>query len=574
MITEKIKRSITGAIETEGISVGDFAVEHPSDLKNGDYSTNVALAAAKQTRQNPRELAAKITANLNKNLPEEFSKIEVAGAGFINFYLSPKFFVDSAKEILTQGDNFGRNDSLAGKKIMVEYTDPNPFKVFHIGHLMSNSIGESIARLSEIGGAKVVRACWQGDVGLHVAKAMWGILNDQKNFPADGVSLNDKVAFLGNAYVAGAKAYEENAEAKKEIEILNKKIFEKSDSEINKIYEKGRSWSLDHFEEIYEKLGTKFNRYFFEGKEGVLGIPIVEEFLQKGVFEKSEGAVVYKGEKVGLHTRVFITSQGLPTYETKELGLNKAKFESEPDLAESVIITANEQSEYFKVVLAAMKEIFPEIAAKTKHISHGMMRFASGKMSSRTGNVITGESLIFAMENLVFEKMKERDLPPDEKQKIATEVAIGAIKYSVLKQAIGGDIIYDFDKSISFEGDSGPYLQYSFARASSVLRKAESDKPGLSEIVQTKSAQQVDGNLERMLYRFPEVVSRSLEEFEPHHVATYLTELAGAFNNFYAHNKILDAGADTPWRLVLTEAFSVVMRNGLKLLGIDAPEKM
>ncbi|KKU77184.1 MAG: Arginine-tRNA ligase [Parcubacteria group bacterium GW2011_GWA2_47_64] len=577
MIVEDLQRKVTAVLEGIGVKTPEVDFEHPADLAHGDYSTNVALVYAKELKMKPRELAEKIVHILHnsKFIIHELGQIEVAGAGFINFYLSPKFFAESVAEILGKAENFGRNESRRGEKVMVEYTDPNPFKEFHIGHLMSNAVGESIARLFEFSGAKVVRACWQGDVGLHVAKAVWGILKNNFQFSIFNFQ-KDAIALLGQAYTTGARAYEADEKAKKEIEELNRKIFEKSDPEINKLYDEGRKISLAHFEEIYKKLGTKFDYYFFESQEGREGEKIVTEFLKKGVFEKSENAVIFRGEKFGLHTRVFITSQGLPTYETKELGLNKAKFAKEPDLSQSIIITANEQNDYFKVVLKAMEEIYPEIAKKTKHISHGMMRFASGKMSSRTGNIITGESLITAMENLVMEKIKDRELPTEEKQKIAEAVAVGAIKYSILRAGIGSDIIYDFEKSISFEGDSGPYLEYTYARVRSVLRKANV-KEGLAflSLRKAKPSLGLSGGLvaERLLYRFPEVVERAAKEFEPHYVATYLIELSAAFNNFYARNKIIGSEEEN-YRLALTRAVSIILKNGLYLLGIEAPERM
>jgi arginyl-tRNA synthetase len=215
--------------------------------------------------------------------------------------------------------------------------------------------------------------------------------------------------------------------------------------------------------------------------------------------------------------------------------------------------------------------MYPDVAEKTKHLSHGMLRLPSGKMSSRTGNVITGESLLSAVEAMVHKKLEERELETSEKNKIAEIVAIGAIKYSILRQAIGSDIIYDFEKSISFEGDSGPYLQYSYVRAKSVLAKAASEKisAGLKQVPEEVSL------LERLLSRFPEVVERAAHEYAPHYVSTYLIELAGAFNNYYAHNQIVNAeDATSPYKISLTEAFSAVMKNGLWLLGIQAPEKM
>ncbi len=586
MISDILEKIIKDSLEGLGLPIEKITLDHPVDLSHGDYATNVALILAKKVGKQPRELAEKIVRTIQDSrfkIQDSVLKIEVAEPGFINFYLSPNFFADSLEKIVSAGEKFGRNQKLFGQKIMVEYTDPNPFKPFHIGHLMSNTIGESVSRLFEFGGAKTIRSCWQGDVGLHVAKAMWGILEREKEFPGEDASLVQKTDFLGACYVLGAKKYEEDPEAKKEINILNKKIFDKSDEKINSFYEKGRKWSLEHFEEIYKKLGTSFTHYFFEGIEGRDGIKIVEDNLSKGIFEKSEGAVIFNGGKYGLHTRVFINSEGLPTYEAKELGLNQAKFKVEHDLNQSVIITGNEQNDYFKVLLKVLSIIFPEIGKKTIHIGHGMLQFASGKMSSRKGNVITGESLIQQIEELVAEKIKDRDLSEDERVKIKTAVAVGAIKYSVLKQAIGKNIVYDFDKSISFDGDSGPYLQYSYARAMSVLRKAQvcidcDDSFTVLSQVTTKRSTQVEDSevstLEKILYRFEEVVERATKEMEPHYVATYLTELAGAFNSFYANNKILDAGDKTEHRLVIVKAFISVMKNGLNILAIPVLDKM
>ncbi|HEY4714928.1 MAG TPA: arginine--tRNA ligase, partial [Candidatus Paceibacterota bacterium] len=235
-----------------------------------------------------------------------------------------------------------------------------------------------------------------------------------------------------------------------------------------------------------------------------------------------------------------------------------------------VVITGNEVNEYFKVLMKAMELIFPDLAKKTVHISHGMMRLPSGKMSSRTGDVITGESLINQVQVLVKEKIKDRNLPAKESSTIATQVAIGAIKYSILKQAPGRDTIFDIEKSISFEGDSGPYLQYSYTRARSILAKAQ------EEGIKSKDlGVRLPSELERLLYRFPEVVEKAQKEYAPHHVLTYVTNLAQAFNTFYGQEKIVDKDDPaSPYKVALTEAFSIVLKNGLYLLGIQAPEKM
>jgi arginyl-tRNA synthetase len=570
MIKEKINNLILEALKNLDIETKDFTLEHPADIKNGDYSANIAMVLAKNLKSNPKELAEKIKIELDKNLPKEIEKVTVAGAGFINFYLSREFFTNATKEILKQKENWGKSDTLKGKKIMVEYTDPNPFKPFHIGHLMTNAIGESVARIMEYSGAKTIRANYQGDVGPHVAKAIYGM--QKMGPPLDENAPSSVLAsYIGECYARGADLYENDENAKAEIDIINKKVYDRSDEEINKIYDWGRKVTLDAFEELYEILGTKFDYYFFESKMAPIGEKIVRDNIGK-IFEESDGAVVFHAEKHDpkLHTRVFITSRSIPLYETKEVGLMMTKFEKEnPDL--SIIVTAIEQGEYMKVVQKAVSLIHPDYERRMKHLTHGMMKFASGKMSSRKGNVITGESLIRDSMSTVLEKMNDREISEDEKKKIANIVGVASVKYSILRSTLTSDIVYDFEKSISFEGDSGPYLQYTAVRANSILKKAEPEGlcAGFRDVPTEVS------NLEHLLYQFPEIVVRAHEALEPHHIATYLTELASAFNAFYANTQIVNKSDPyAPYRVALVEAFHQTMKNGLYLLGIKTPEKM
>ncbi len=567
-LKDLIKKSATRA----GISNPKVSLEHPEDISHGDFSTNIAMVHAKELKMNPKTLAEKIVEEMKKDSPEAVSAVDVAGPGFINIKIKDSFF---AKEILNIGNEYGKSVEDKGKKIMVEYTDPNPFKIFHIGHLMSNAVGESISRIVEFSGADVVRANYYGDVGLHVAKTLWGVLQNKANFPKESAVLLSRIEFLGDMYVLGSEKYESDTQAKQEIVEINKKIFEKTDKEINNFYDLGKKWSLEYFETIYKKLGTKFDYYFPESEVAGEGIKAVEEFLEKGVFEKSEGAVIFPGEKHGLHTRVFINSQGLPTYETKEIGLTKKKFEVEPKLAESIVVTANEQNDYFKVLLKALSLMYRDLASKTLHKSHGILRFASGKMSSRKGNIISAEDFITDTEALVEEKIKDRKFTPEEHEDIKISVAIAAIKYSILRQAIGSDIIYDKEKSVSFEGDSGPYLQYATVRAVNVLKKAEEEGiKGPIFFRKIKVPEQVT-LLEKLLTRFPEVTSRARTEYAPHHIVTYLIELASSFNAYYANNQIVDKDNPlAPYRVELTRAFISVMKNGLWLLGIKVPGRM
>jgi len=563
-----IKKQIKEVLKNLGIEDVVFDVEHPDDFKNGDYSTNVAMVCARQIKTNPKDLSEKIKIELEKNLPKEISKIEVALPGFINFYLSREFFADSVTDILNRGDNWGKNKILDGKKVMVEYTDPNPFKPFHIGHLMANSIGESISRIVEFSGAKTVRANYQGDVGPHVAKAIYGIM--KAGLPDQSKTITEQAQYIGYCYSSGSNLYDTDENAKKEIEDINKKIYDKSDEEVNKIYDWGRKITLEAFEEIYKLLGTKFDYYFFESEMAPIGEKIVRENIGK-VFEESNGAIVFHGENYDkkLHTRVFINSQGLPTYETKEIGLTITKFEKEnPDI--SIITTAIEQAEYMKVVQKAISLMHPDLESRMKHITHGMMKLSTGKMSSRKGNVVTGESLLRDSMDIVLEKMKEREMTDGEKKKIGELVGVSALKYSILRSSLGSDIIYDFEKSISFEGDSGPYLQYTAVRANSILKKAEN-----FDIKNNEEIPEAITDLEKLLYQLPEVVEYSYESLEPHHIATYLTELASSFNTFYGNTPILvEENKSMSYHLSLIKAFCQTMKNGLWLLGIEIPERM
>jgi arginyl-tRNA synthetase len=587
---EKLQNLIKKALQNLKIEVKEINLEHPDDFKNGDYSTNVAMVH--------KINAEKIKIELEKNLPKDIQKIEIKN-NFINFYLSREFFTESIKEILKQKEAWGKNKLLTGKKVMIEYTQPNPFKPFHIGHLMSNAIGESISRIVEFSGAKIIRANYQGDVGPHVAKAIYILMKDP--FPTltlnkgegEGGGVSFLANYIGECYSKGNNLYESDENSKKEIDILNKKIYSREDKKINEIYDWGRKITLDAFEEIYKLLGTKFDKYYFESEMALIGLELIKKNLNcqcnsLKIFEKSDSeqknietkpAIIFKAEKFDpkLHTRVFVNSQGLPTYEAKELGLTFTKFKTSlftKSLDLSIVTTAIEQAEYMKVVQKAISILSPDLEKKMRHITHGMMRFSEGKMSSRLGNVITGKSLLEDAQKIIQDKIKEKEFSEAEKNKIAEIVSVAALKYSILKSSTGSDIIFDFEKSISFEGNSGPYLQYTAVRANSILRKAEEFKTP-SAVGHSPLSGGETNSLEKILYRFPEIVQKSYQEFAPHLIATYLTELASEFNSFYANTKILDKeNKNILYHLALVKAFYQTMQNGLWLLGIQIPNKM
>ena len=526
-----------------------FGVEAKPELSRtaeqfGDYATNVAMQLAGQLNKNPREIAEELVPELEKI--DGVAKAAVAGPGFINLTLTDQKIAEAA----ASATELPKPN--AGKEILVEFGDPNPFKEMHIGHLYSYIVGDAISSLLETTGADVKRLSYHGDVGLHVAKAIWGMQQAKINLDSSVDAVKNNV---GIYYAAGAAAYEDSPEAKAAIDQLNEQIYG-SDPEIKNLYDWGKQSSFANFDQTLKVLGIKTDKRYLESQTAPAGIKTVEANTGK-VFEQSEGAIVYKGEKAGLHTRVFITSKGLPTYETKDLGLVELKNHDYPNAERSIIITANEQAEYFKVMLAALAEISKELAAKTTHLTHGFVNLSTGKMSSRKGNVYSAISLMLDAET------EAKKLYPES----AESVYLAAVKHAFLKNRLGSDITYDLNETISLEGNSGPYLQYAHARACSILAKAKAEPKSSTEL------ESGERSLARKISEFPEVVQVATVELMPHHICTYLYELAQTFNRFYENNRVIDDPREG-LRLQLVEQYANVLKAGLHLLNIEAPERM
>jgi arginyl-tRNA synthetase len=551
---DRIKDIVQRELAKLGAPDVSFAVEWPADLAHGDYAVNAAMAASKALGKSPREIAEALKPALVEGLGEDAASVEIAGPGFINITLSGRAV--SARLAFAQDESWGRNTDQDAKRVMIEYTDPNPFKEMHIGHLMSNVVGESVARLTEYSGAHVMRANFQGDVGPHVAKAIWALHEK-------GITDPESAKEIGDAYAHGSQAYDHSPKAKAEIDIINTAIYEGENAELMELWRKGRDVSLSAFEDLYRILGTKFEYYFFESETAAEGTRIVREHVGT-VFTESDGAIIYEGEKKGLHTLVFITSRGTPTYEAKDIGLAFAKEEAWPSDT-SIILTAAEQIGHFKVMLAALEDVAPTLAQKTIHVPHGFLRLTTGKMSSREGNIVTAASLI---HDVVVSTLTRNEDPL-----IAGQVALGAIKYSILKQSAGSDIIFDFDKSLSLEGDSGPYLQYALVRARSIVEKAGQGSSAATKTANAEGEQSAPFVLSRLITRFPEIIRKAQILRAPHVVTQYLTQLASEWNSFYANERIIGE-PDEANKLRVATAFIRTMENGLWVLGIPAPEKM
>lgn len=532
------------------------------DEQFGDYATNVALQLAGQLTQSPRSVAEALAVKLRENSQRQIFEVTIAGPGFINLTLTD----DALMKSLTTPPN----QSWSGKVVVAEYSDPNPFKVLHAGHLYTSVVGDSIANLLEYAGANVHRVNFGGDVGLHVGKTMWAILQKLGGeYPEklSAIAPTERSEWMAEAYVAGTAAYEEDAAAKAAIIKLNKQVYEiqteqDHDSGLAQIYWTCRGWSYDYFNAFYERIGTHFEKYYPESETASIGLSTVNEQLARGVYERSDGAVIFDGDKYGLHKRVFINSQGLPTYEAKDVGLIMRKWE-DYHFDSSVIITGNDIIEYMKVVLKSVEQFMPELPARTKHLTHGIVKLAGGsKMSSRKGNILRAVDVLEAAAS-ANKAIANSD---DER------VTLGAVKYAFLKQRTGGDIIYSPTESVSLEGNSGPYLQYAHARARSIVRKAGTMIADTDDLLAVE-LEPAERSLVRKIGEYNEVVDKAIDELMPHLVCTYLYELAQTFNRFYEHNRVLDDPRQGV-RLSLVQAYSTRLHEGLGLLGIYAPEKM
>ena len=594
MVKEKVLKDLQKAIKELGYETSDIVLSIPKNSSFGDYSTNVALQLSKvegdnakqslatSAKQNPIEIANQILEKLGN--PDYLEKIEIAGNGFLNFFVKAEVLMENLFKNLDKKSN--------GKKVMVEYAHPNTHKAFHIGHLRNISTGESVVRLMEAAGYEVVRANYEGDVGMHIAKAIYALLHldsfNEEVKKIEGVWA--RVELLGKAYAAGSKAFEEDEEAQKAIKDINFLVYASAQrfaaekgaepsstdylkfvtgrkgeiDEVFNLWKETRQWSLDYFETIYKRVYTHYDRYYFES-ECLAGVDIAREVVKEGILEESEGAVIFKGEKYGLDTRVFVNSLGLPTYEAKELSLALKQFSEFGELDKIIHVVGPEQASFFKVAFKVEELLDSKIKNKQYHLVYGWVKLKTGKMSSRTGEVVLGEWLLDEAKTEIKKQFPEMD------EETAEKVAVGAVKFSMLKFSTSSEISFSFEDSISLEGDSGPYVQYTYARTQSVLKSSDFDPKTVTKVDTLEVEERA---LLQQIEYFDETVKQATANFSPNVVAEYLLDLARAFNLFYQKHRIIKGEEKKDFRLSLTNAVASVLKNGLYLLGIEAPERM
>lgn len=556
-MNDKLTQAIQQACQQLFNTAAPVTLERPEE-QFGDLTTNVAMQLAGTIGENPRQIAEKIAGGLRELAADSVDEITVAGPGFLNIRLKDAELWKATHRQPLQ--------KFAGQKVVAEYSDPNPFKILHAGHIFTTVIGDAIAGLLTLAGGDVHRVNFGGDVGLHVAKTMYiiiGRLGGENPAKLAEVAEDHRSEWIADAYVEGHAAYLDDETAKAAIIELNKRVYQlhtddEHDSPFAQIYWTCRQWSYESFDAFYKRLGTEIEKYYPESETADIGLQAVTEHIGD-VFEKSEGAIIFRGEKYGLHNRVFINQQGLPTYETKDVGLIIKKYE-DYHFDRSVVITGNEQEHYMGVVLKAIEQFLPELAKATTYVPHGMLKLTGGvKMSSRLGNIVRANDVL----EITAAALREAGHKPNDK------VLLAAIKYAFLKVRLGRDLEYDPHESVALEGNSGPAILYAHARARRILKKATVAVDGESSV----ALEADERSLLRKITEYTEVVDKAIEELMPHHICTYLYELAQDFNRFYEHNRVLNDPRETV-RLQLVNAYAHTLYNGLHLLNIAVPDEV
>lgn len=563
MIKNDIEQSIRSALERLQFPSKDIGLETPAKAEFGDYSSNIAMQLAKELKKNPYDVAEEIKNNLPAN--NDIEKVEVVRPGFINFYISHSYLLQNAKQF-NQKPVYRQFRLGTEGKVAFEFSHPNTHKLFHIGHLRNITTGETLVRIFEVLGNTVLRFNYQGDVGLHIAKCIWRIkqlINVQGDKVFADKTNTEKIKLLGEAYAAGNAAYESDEKAKAEIIEINRKIY-LEDPETRKLWQETRQWSLDYFDSIYKRVYTHFDRLYFESEMPKRALEIVEEAVKRDILKKSEGAIVFDGKPYGLDTRVFVNAIGIPTYEGKELALAEKEFTEHGTLDKLIHVLGGEQTSFSSVTFKVQALLNPDLyQGKQYHLVYGWVKLKHGKMSSRSGNVVQGAWLLDEAKKQILEKFKCED-------DTAETLAVGAIKYSFLKNGTQNETAFDFDESISLDGNSGPYINYTYVRTQSVLKKAGSNG---AAIMSSLSSEEL--GLLHHFHKFPEIVYLAAQNYAPNTIANYLFELAQKFNLFYQKNQILNAeNSQRDLRLFITQHTGYLIKTGLNLLGIKTVEKM
>lgn len=549
--------------------------ERPPESEMGDLAFS-CFKLTKEVGKNPLQIAEIIATKFSGN--EYVSLIKNVGP-YVNFYLNKEIFSQTLiDDILTKKDNFGRGDKKQQKVMLEGFGQPNTHKAFHIGHLRNVFISESMSNLLKFSGYEVIRANYYGDVGTHIATWLWYFINyvEDKDEILDAEVGPELSRRISEIYTQAKNKIDEVDNAEEQISEILQKV-EAGDKELIKLWKQTKQLSLKDFERIYKLLEIEFDKKFFESEVEKPGKKIVQQYLDKGLIKKSDGALIIDLEKYDLGVLLMLKSDRTSLYSTKDIALAKLKFEKFK-IDKSIYVIDMRQSLYMKQIFKALELMGFEQAENCHHLAYGFVKLKSGVMASRKGNVILAQDLYDQIiAKVKTEIAKRENIENSEVNKIAHKITLSALKFGMLKYTPTSNITFDLEQSLQFEGDTGPYLQYSYARINSIKEKSfAKTKLKISKLDFSAVKTKEEWELVIQLEEFGDVITKATDDYNPTALASYLLNLAATFNKFYAKCPVARVD-DENLRLVrfaLCESVAVVLKSGLNILGIEVVERM
>lgn len=588
LIITRVKEAVKKIFDTEITTV---ELQPTRKDFEGDI-TVVVFPMLRQVKGNPQAIGEQIGTFLEENV-EEVARFNVV-KGFLNLVISDRYYLDFFREIKDR-ENYGYvTPDPKGKAVLVEYSSPNTNKPLHLGHIRNNLLGYSVAEILKAAGKKVYKTQIINDRGIHICKSMlaWKKFGNGATPESTGLK-GDKL--VGNYYVIFDKEYKKEIEtlvsegvnreeaAKKAPLLLEAqemlRKWEAGDEEVVSLWKTMNQWVYDGFEITYKNLGVDFDSYYYESNTYLLGKDVVEDGLARGVFyRKEDGSVWIDLTDEGLDEKIVLRADGTAVYMTQDIGTAIQRVKDYPDIGGMVYTVGNEQDYHFKVLFLILQKLGYDWAQRLYHLSYGMVDLPSGKMKSREGTVVDADDLIVEMTDTAEEISRELGkldgYSKEEKKELYRIIGLGALKYYILKVDPKKRILFNPEESVDFAGNTGPFIQYTYARIQSILRKAEDTDLNreTGEIV----LHEKEKELLKLLEAFPEIISSAAGNYSPAVIANYTYDLVREFNSFYQNVSILGAEEESrkAFRVLLSKKVGEVIASGLRMLGIDVPERM
>ena len=565
---EVFKKEVQKLLKEESYDLKLDQIEYPKEKSHGDLAVPCFIFS-KQKRKSPMEIALRLKQNLLSGIENNDYLLKAENIGpYLNFFIDKhKLAKQVLSKIQDEKEDYAKK-SVKSVKVMIEFCSPNTNKPLHLGHVRNMLLGESVSSLLKHQGRDVVKSCLVNDRGIHICKSMlayqlWGDNTDPKTSKKKGDHL------VGDFYVLYAK--HEDEEMKKLVSDMLQK-WEQADPETIKLWKKMNSWVYEGFEETYKQMGVSFDKYYYESALYDKGKDIILKGLEKGVFNKDESAINAPLEKkYNIPDKVLVRSDGTTIYITQDIYLAIRKIK-DYDLDSSIYVVGSEQNLHFQQLFKILELLGYEQAKKMYHLSYGMVNLPEGKMKSREGTVVDADDLLKELKTLARAEIKTRDpkIKKKDLDKRSEAIALAGLKFYMLKLDPVKEMTYNPKESLSFEGETGPYVQYTAVRIASILEKSEKNIPRNVDFDRIEDSEL---DLVHKLSLYSDVVSKAAYDMKPSHLANYLIELSQSFNSYYHSTKIIDTGMELE-RLYLIDSIRCVLVAGLGILGIEVPGKM